>query len=200
MKAPRHWTSRGVFTGDYWIPCTKGQLRGKCIHLMTSSYGLHLQARLSVTEQHRYQCAPNPIEKAKLITEFEIDWKLFAKKQHRYQIINNIVMDMLSLFSRKHAKRGPTHRPSSTHMARKNPSGLYPSAQEYVRRVPRGNTFWADVNCNVVFSLAGRIHKMTPEFYPRLYQLFYQYHGNLTIYPLQWVNPWPVWVNTSKYT
>ena len=27
----------GEFTGDRWIPHTKGQLRGKCFHLMTSS-------------------------------------------------------------------------------------------------------------------------------------------------------------------
>ena len=28
----------GEFTGDRWIPHTKGQLRGKCFHLMTSSW------------------------------------------------------------------------------------------------------------------------------------------------------------------
>ena len=27
---------------DRWIPHTKGQLRGKCFHLMTSSWGIHL--------------------------------------------------------------------------------------------------------------------------------------------------------------
>ena len=111
---------------------------------MTSSRGLHLQARLLVTELHQYQCTPNPIEKDKLTTEFETVWKLFAKKQHRYQNINNIVMDIHSLYSREHVIRGPTHRPSPTHMARKKPSMLYPSAQEYVSWVPRGNTFWAD--------------------------------------------------------
>ena len=25
IKAPRHWPLRGEFTGDQWIPCTKGQ-------------------------------------------------------------------------------------------------------------------------------------------------------------------------------
>ena len=29
----------GEFTGDRWIPLTKGQLRGKCFHVMTSSWG-----------------------------------------------------------------------------------------------------------------------------------------------------------------
>ena len=38
IKAPRHWPLWGEFTGDRWIPHTKGQLRGKCFHLMTSSY------------------------------------------------------------------------------------------------------------------------------------------------------------------
>ena len=36
IKAPRHWPFWGEFTGDWWIPCTNGQLRGKCFHLMTS--------------------------------------------------------------------------------------------------------------------------------------------------------------------
>ena len=33
---PRHWPLCGEFTGGRWIPCTKGQLRGKCFHLMTA--------------------------------------------------------------------------------------------------------------------------------------------------------------------
>ena len=37
IKAPRHWPLCGEFTGDRWIPCTDGQQRGKCFHLMTSS-------------------------------------------------------------------------------------------------------------------------------------------------------------------
>ena len=37
IKAPRHWPLCGKFTGDWWIPRTNGQLRGKCFHLMTSS-------------------------------------------------------------------------------------------------------------------------------------------------------------------
>ena len=38
IKAPRHWPLWGEFTGDRWIPRTKDQLRGKCSHLMTSSW------------------------------------------------------------------------------------------------------------------------------------------------------------------
>ena len=38
MKFPRHWLLCGEFTGDLWIPRTKGQYRGKCFHLMTSSW------------------------------------------------------------------------------------------------------------------------------------------------------------------
>ena len=37
IKAPRHWLLWGEFTVDRWIPRTKGQQRGKCFHLMTSS-------------------------------------------------------------------------------------------------------------------------------------------------------------------
>ena len=38
IKATRHWPLCGEFTGDRWIPRTNGQLRGKCFHLMTSSW------------------------------------------------------------------------------------------------------------------------------------------------------------------
>ena len=37
MKAPRHWPLWGEFTGDRWIPRTKGLWRRKCFHLMTLS-------------------------------------------------------------------------------------------------------------------------------------------------------------------
>ena len=40
IKAPRHWPLCGEFTGDRWISRTNGQLRGKCFHLVTSSWGL----------------------------------------------------------------------------------------------------------------------------------------------------------------
>ena len=38
IKAPRNWPLCGKFTGDRWISRTNGQLRGKCFHLMTSSW------------------------------------------------------------------------------------------------------------------------------------------------------------------
>ena len=37
IKVLHHWPLCGEFTGDRWIPLTKGQLRGKCFHLMMSS-------------------------------------------------------------------------------------------------------------------------------------------------------------------
>ena len=38
LKAPRHWPLCGEFTGDRWNLRTSDQLRGKCFHLMTSSW------------------------------------------------------------------------------------------------------------------------------------------------------------------
>ena len=38
IKALRHWRLCGEFTGDRWIPRTNGQYRGKCFHLMTSTW------------------------------------------------------------------------------------------------------------------------------------------------------------------
>ena len=45
-------------------------------------------------------------------------------------------------YSREHVILGPTHLPSPTHMARKNPSRLNPVVQVYVSWVPRGKNFW----------------------------------------------------------
>ena len=39
VKALRHWPLWGESTSNRWIPLTKDQSRGKCFHLMTSSYG-----------------------------------------------------------------------------------------------------------------------------------------------------------------
>ena len=62
IKAPRHWSLCGEFTGDRWIPRTKGQWRGKCFHLMTSSWiSIHMP----------YNCTINVREWIrKLITSF----------------------------------------------------------------------------------------------------------------------------------
>ena len=38
IKAPPHWPMCGEVTGDRWIPRTNGHWRGKCFHLMTSSW------------------------------------------------------------------------------------------------------------------------------------------------------------------
>ena len=56
IKAPRHWPLWGEFTGDRWIPDTKGQWHEKCFHLMTSSwyrrYDIHILENLNISEHH----------------------------------------------------------------------------------------------------------------------------------------------------
>ena len=59
-KAPRHWPLWGEFTGDQWIPRTKSQLRGKCFHLMKSSWDrwyLNFCLFLDIDD-----CSPNPCQ------------------------------------------------------------------------------------------------------------------------------------------
>ena len=41
--SPRHWPLWGESTVDQCIPLTKGQKRGKCFHLMTLSWYLHVK-------------------------------------------------------------------------------------------------------------------------------------------------------------
>ena len=48
-----HWPLWGEFTGDRWIPHTKGQLRGKCFHLMTSSWSGFIPWHWSYHECHQ---------------------------------------------------------------------------------------------------------------------------------------------------
>ena len=57
IKAPRHWPLRGEFTGDRWIPRTKGQQRGKCFHLMTSS--CHVQVNSDPLQFNFSKSDPN---------------------------------------------------------------------------------------------------------------------------------------------
>ena len=70
----------GEFTGDWWIPHTKGQWRGKCFHLMTSSWcsGVpyfrnapdHCSGLRCVTTAHLHTLRTN------------IDFQLFQIKKH----------------------------------------------------------------------------------------------------------------------
>ena len=53
IKLPRHWTLSGESTSDRWIPLTKGQLQGKCFHLITQSWIDRLwDAIMSFPSQH----------------------------------------------------------------------------------------------------------------------------------------------------
>ena len=55
IKTLRHWPLWGEFTGDRWIPFTKGQQGGKCFHLMTSSCETkqeYLTSQLHVAVSH----------------------------------------------------------------------------------------------------------------------------------------------------
>ena len=58
-------------------------------------------------------------------------------------------------YSREQVMRGPTQRPSPTHIALKNPSRLYPGAQLYVSWVPSGNTFWPTGPSRLACSMTG---------------------------------------------
>ena len=47
IKSPRHWPLWVEFTGDRWIPRKNGQLRGKCFHLMMSSWERYINFVIS---------------------------------------------------------------------------------------------------------------------------------------------------------
>ena len=55
IKAPRDLYLWGEFTGDRWIPRTKGQWHGKCFHLMTFSWCCCDKNIISLTMSNWYQ-------------------------------------------------------------------------------------------------------------------------------------------------
>ena len=63
-KAPRQWPLGGEFAGDRWIPCTNGQWRGNCFHLMTSSCLDDLQPHFVASpdiDSHGIHCAGHTV-------------------------------------------------------------------------------------------------------------------------------------------
>ena len=54
IKAPRHLPLCGEFTGDRWIPRTKGQWRGKWFYLMTSSCVTTACKRFNISDPYKF--------------------------------------------------------------------------------------------------------------------------------------------------
>ena len=81
IKALRYWPLWGEFTGDRWIPRTKGQQREKCFRLMTSSWqiGLHtiLKVALLALEQSHWSMNRKPVTTWEIYTcpvTLDISW------------------------------------------------------------------------------------------------------------------------------
>ena len=62
IKASRHWPLGGKFTGDRWIPHTNSQSRGKCFHLMTSSWDQPTCISLGSVVTGSFHICPDPIK------------------------------------------------------------------------------------------------------------------------------------------
>ena len=77
IKAPRHWPLCGEFTGDRWISRTNGQLRGKCFHLMTSSWDHSLWG----CSTGMYNNVPSRVSSADTLTLKRLGHFLAATKQ-----------------------------------------------------------------------------------------------------------------------
>ena len=75
--APRHWPLCREFTGDRWIPRTNGQQRGKCFHLMTSSW--HKRKVINLNVYRRIGSHMSAIRKrttTKWMTSLSAAWQL----------------------------------------------------------------------------------------------------------------------------
>ena len=74
IKAPRHWSLWGEFTGDRWIPRTNGQYRGKCFQLMTSSC-FQTYEKLASIRWIRSAHSKTELAKKTVDKLFPISWK-----------------------------------------------------------------------------------------------------------------------------
>ena len=54
QRKHQSWPLCGEFTGDRWIPRTNGQWRGKCFHLMTSSWLMTATTRRRIPVKRRH--------------------------------------------------------------------------------------------------------------------------------------------------
>ena len=89
IKAPRHWPLCGEFTGDRWIPRTNGQLRGKCFHLMTSSWIARTGPVLPQPLRRRpsFRVSPSSFPPARFRSSSKLLlWKLWDKNEMQLRI------------------------------------------------------------------------------------------------------------------
>ena len=82
IKAPRHWPLCGKFTGDRSVPRTNDQWRGKCFHLMTSSW-----THQAMTSRHRMTCHPRLPIKCRCQAVAEHQWRMI---NITYRKVSNI--------------------------------------------------------------------------------------------------------------
>ena len=93
----RHWPLRGESIGDrliWWIPLTKGQQRGICFHLMTSSYMREREwlvahkwvIRAILHATYHIYVAPGQDELSVVCTPLNGNWVMIARTEtvHRY--------------------------------------------------------------------------------------------------------------------
>ena len=82
IKAPCHWHLWGKFTGDRWIPRTKGQWYGDCFHLTTSSCNLFYQKRPSVVKSCIWPSllfAVDSMVKPRLCSSYEVLCQCYSR-------------------------------------------------------------------------------------------------------------------------
>ena len=123
-KAPRHWPFGWESTSDRWIPHTKGQWRGKCFHLMTSSWNTIFIATL-VMENGRCCTLPIPTGGI-LIRAIEINWWSFCYKIGFFHSVSPKKCRIwLSMISRNYPDISKTLVNSGTHQPHSMSQKLY---------------------------------------------------------------------------
>ena len=76
ISAPCHWPLWGEFTGDLWLPLTKGQRHGKCLHVMPSSWCVWFHHSIPMTHhQESRQHTFRFVQHKHVLDVFSLQWR-----------------------------------------------------------------------------------------------------------------------------
>ena len=105
-KHPRHWPLCGEFTGDRWISRTNGHKRGKCFHLMTSSW---ISSIIPPCSQHSWYCldvSPKLLEITRVTCKSQWGGH-FTKFPLRFKLNENFIANIQNVLSFRLIDKSP---------------------------------------------------------------------------------------------
>ena len=117
-KALRNWPLYEEFTGDPWIPRTKGQQRGKCFHLMTSSWFRARKSMIVKQFPSPYVLPPQQINHFALVYDFVLQGLQILNQQK----LDCFFKSLVTLATKKISKPSMTVYTTNSYFLMNTPS------------------------------------------------------------------------------